>query len=504
MTTTQLDETPFAADSAPPSPRDEAVIQCVGLSKVFRDFWMRNRVRAVDAVDLTINRGEVFGLLGPNGSGKTTTIKLILGLLHPTAGRVIALGKRPDNVAVKKLIGYLPEESYLYRFLSARETLDYYARLFCLDAAQRRQRADMLLQMVGLDAVQHRPVGEYSKGMQRRIGLAQALINDPQLLILDEPTAGLDPIGTRQIKDLIRELARRGKTVLLCSHLLADVEDVCDRVAVMFGGKVRAMDTVDRLLTQQDTTLLKTQQLDECMIKAIEKSLQGYGKHLESVEHPRVKLETLFMDIVRRAQEQDATTSGAHSGGRIAPFLVGGGTVTPHEDATAPVKDDGKPNTELIDSLLGRWQTKSEDEHPPTAGSEVHSDAAAAEAAPPTPGTEKDQHPDPYTVESDPYAVEDEEKYPPIDNDVLDSLISGKPEAELEAGANEASATPDEPPVKKPVDSSTTNDKTEGDEAPDGSFLDAITWVPPFEGDQNESPDDDAAEEEDTNKSGPG
>ena len=201
------------------------VIACQQLTKVFKDFWMRSRVRAVDRLDLEVQRGEIFGLLGPNGSGKSTTIKIVLGLLHKSAGRVAVFGKLPSDVSIKKRIGYLPEESHRYPFLNARETLDYYAKLFELDYKTRRTRIDELIDMVGLGAAQHRPVREYSKGMARRIGLAQALINDPELLILDEPTSGLDPVGSRQVKDLILELGRRGKTVLLSSHLLGDVED---------------------------------------------------------------------------------------------------------------------------------------------------------------------------------------------------------------------------------------------------------------------------------------
>jgi len=215
----------------------EHYIRCARLTKVFKDFWLRPRVKAVDGIDLDVRRGEVFGLLGPNGSGKSTTIKMILGLLHPTSGVISVFGKSPRDVSIKNEIGYLPEDSYLYRFLNARETLDYYGKLFHQDRRKRQNRIDMLLEMVGLDKVQRRPIGEYSKGMQRRIGLAQALINDPKLLILDEPTTGMDPIGTRQIKDLILHLKDSGKTVLLCSHLLSDVEDVTDRAAIMFGGK---------------------------------------------------------------------------------------------------------------------------------------------------------------------------------------------------------------------------------------------------------------------------
>ncbi len=319
---------------------DHPVIKCVGLTKMFRDFWMRNRVRAVDGINLDVRCGEVFGLLGPNGSGKSTTIKLALGLLHPTAGRVFVFDRRPDDVAIKRRIGYLPEESYLYRFLNARETLDYYGRLFFQSRSQRRKRIDMLLDMVGLTAVQRRPVGEYSKGMQRRIGLAQALINDPDLLILDEPTTGMDPIGTRQIKDLIFELAQRGKTVVLCSHLLADVEDVCDRVAIMFGGKIRKEGTVDELLVRAGRTTIETGALDVDTIQQIEQLLETRGQHVEKVEQPRQRLEQLFLDIVQEAMAEGASTSGAEAGGRIAQFLTEG------------TQGVGESGSNLVDKLM--------------------------------------------------------------------------------------------------------------------------------------------------------
>ena len=311
-----------AEPAAAPAQNREAVVRCIKISKMFRDFWLRNRVRAVETIDLDIYRGEIFGLLGPNGSGKSTTIKMILGLLYPTSGRITVFGKRPDDVETKKQIGYLPEESYLYRFLNARETLDYYGRLFHLPSDVRKRRIDMLLEMVGLDGVQSRPIGEYSKGMQRRIGLAQALINDPQLLILDEPTTGMDPIGSRQIKDLIIELGRRGKTILLCSHMLSDVEDVCDRVAIMFGGKVREQGTCQELLVRHDRTTINTQPLDKQTIEEIEAVLVKHGHHLESVEQPRQKLEQLFLEIVAKAHAEGSHTSGAQNTGKIADFLM--------------------------------------------------------------------------------------------------------------------------------------------------------------------------------------
>jgi len=302
----------------------EQIVAVEHLSKVFRDFWMRSRVKAVDDVTFQVNRGEIFGLLGPNGSGKSTTIKVLLGLLHKSYGRVSVFGKLPTDVSVKKRIGYLPEESYLYQFLNARETLDYYAKLFELDRAVRTKRIDELLDMVGLTGVQFRPVREYSKGMQRRIGIAQALINDPKLLILDEPTTGLDPIGTRQIKDLIMELGRRGKTVILSSHLLGDVEDCVDRMVSLYRGNIRAEGTCDDLLEEHDKTTIEADSLDEGTISEIDEVIRrrsGGAKAVGRVSRPRQKLEDLFIGIVERAREERLETAGAMHGGRTAAFL---------------------------------------------------------------------------------------------------------------------------------------------------------------------------------------
>ncbi|MDY0150442.1 MAG: ABC transporter ATP-binding protein, partial [Kiritimatiellia bacterium] len=208
------------------------------LSKTFRDFWRRPRVEAVRSLSFEVPTGGIFGLLGPNGSGKSTTLKMILGLLFPTAGTLTVLSQSPRSTAVKSRIGYLPEETFLYPHLTPLETLSFYARLFRLPTDVARTRIEQLLEMTGLAQVRHRVVGEFSKGMARRLGLAQALLNDPDLVILDEPTAGLDPQGTRQVKDLLLALAARGKTVLLTSHLLADVEDVCHQVAILFNGRL--------------------------------------------------------------------------------------------------------------------------------------------------------------------------------------------------------------------------------------------------------------------------
>ena len=217
----------------------EVVVETRNLTKIYRDFWGRRKVHALKSLDLEINRGEIFGLLGPNGSGKTTTIKLLLGLLFPSEGDALIFGKNASDVRRNERIGYLPEESYLYRFLTAEEILDFYGKLFHIPAVVRRQRANDLLEMVGLTYAKKRQLKEYSKGMVRRVGLAQALINDPEVVILDEPTSGLDPIGTRDMKDLILDLKKQGKTVLMCSHLLADVQDVCDRIGILFQGELK-------------------------------------------------------------------------------------------------------------------------------------------------------------------------------------------------------------------------------------------------------------------------
>src|SRR3954464_16031554 len=228
----------------------ETVIETRALSKTYRDFWGRPKVRALKALDLEIKQGEIFGLLGPNGSGKTTTIKLLLGLLFPTEGQALVFGKDATDVSKNQRLGYLPEESYLYRFLNAEETLDFYGRLFDMPHDVLQQRVDSLIKMVGLDRARKRQLKEYSKGMTRRIGLAQALINEPELILLDEPTSGLDPIRDGEMKDMILRLRDQGKPGVMCRRVVADVQDVCDRIPTLHQGELKELGRVVGLLTQ--------------------------------------------------------------------------------------------------------------------------------------------------------------------------------------------------------------------------------------------------------------
>ena len=279
----------------------EVIIETRSLTKVYRDFWGRPKVRAVKALDMQVRRGEIFGLLGPNGSGKSTTIKLLLGLLFPTSGQALVFDKNSTDVSKNERIGYLPEESYLYKFLNAEETLDFYGRLVNMSAAQRRSRTQQLIDLVDLNWAKRRQLKEYSKGMTRRIGLAQALINDPELILLDEPTTGLDPIGTREMKDLIIKLRDQGKTVLMCSHLLADVQDVCDRIAILHQGELKELGRVDDLLSVQDVTQIQARGLTPEAEEEIRQVIERHQGELVTMENPSTTLEDLFLKIVRES-----------------------------------------------------------------------------------------------------------------------------------------------------------------------------------------------------------
>ena len=335
----------------------EPVVQAVGLTKMFRDFWNRPKARAVNGIDFEVRPGEVVGLLGPNGSGKSTTVKMLLGLLYPTGGKLTVFGRSPRAVETKREIGYLPEESYLYKFLTAEETLDFFGSLFNLSAADRKQRIDQLLEMVGLAHARRRRVGEFSKGMQRRIGLAQAMINDPAFLILDEPTSGLDPLGCREVKDLILTLKKRGKTVLITSHLLSDVEDICDRVIILYGGKIRAEGALDNLLTVNNETRIMTPELPKA---AMDQLLTILRNNLDGdefrIDHPRRTLEEFFLDVIATAKRESVETSGVVSGGKIADYLADASDkntvlenllATPEAPKAAKTADTAAPAVEI-------------------------------------------------------------------------------------------------------------------------------------------------------------
>ncbi|HYG25041.1 MAG TPA: ABC transporter ATP-binding protein [Verrucomicrobiae bacterium] len=368
--------------------KSETVVAVRGLTKVFKDFWNRPKARAVDNVDFEVRRGEVFGLLGPNGSGKSTTVKLLLGLLHPTKGHIEVFGRSPRHVQTKSRIGYLPEESYLYRYLNSRETLDFFGNLFHLSKDDRGNRAEQLLEMVGLNQTRTRAIGEFSKGMQRRIGLAQALINDPDLVILDEPTAGLDPIGCREVKDLILALARRGKTVILSSHLLSDVEDVCDRVVIYYGGKIQAMGTLKELLAKPDAVRITTPVLPrETMERVLELIRRDVEMEKIRIDNPTQNLESYFLDVVQKARAAQET-SGAQSGARVAAYLRG--------DADSTQQTD-----KLLERLTAGPETSNVEEPVIAAGSKADeqkladlSRPAGPDSTPPPAAAPKQQAPD--------------------------------------------------------------------------------------------------------------
>ncbi len=275
------------------------VLRAEGLTRVFKDFWGRPTVTAVDQVSFSLGGGEVVGLLGPNGAGKSTTVKMLLGLLRPTAGTCTVLGQSAGHAATQARVGYLPEESAFWPTLTGRETLELLAGL-----TARPSDPAALLARVGLTAAADRRVGEYSKGMARRLGLAQALLGSPDLLILDEPTSGLDPLGRREVKAMIGELATAGTTILLSSHLLAEVEDVCDRVLVLLNGRLVAAGGLAELLGETGQLALPLPQLSP---EALARVLAAVRAELGTEIEPRPLsrgLEAFFLDLVARESGQ--------------------------------------------------------------------------------------------------------------------------------------------------------------------------------------------------------
>ena len=387
---------------SPPASAPEIVVKATGLTKVFKDFWGRPKARAVDNVDFEIARGEIFGLLGPNGSGKSTTIKLLLGLLYPTKGHITVFGKSPNDVQTKARIGYLPEESYLYKYLTPGETLDFFGNLFHLSSAERARRTEQLIEMVGLNQARTRTVGEFSKGMQRRIGIAQALINDPDLIILDEPTAGLEPLGCREVKDRILALARRGKTVILSSHLLADVEDVCSRVVIYYGGKIQANGSLGDLLATPDQVRFTAPMLTRETTQRVLEILRAEAGDRVRLDNPTQNLESYFLGVVERARTSGAT-SGATSGNTVAEFIRGEGAdadrnqaatvldrltrgaAAPASVAAVPEPSEPAVNTQKLGALLKPSEPEPQSTPAPAAPAAVTAPSVPATSAPATP-----------------------------------------------------------------------------------------------------------------------
>ncbi len=289
-------------------------ISIKGLTKDFSVGMRGVKLRAVDDLNLEVGDNEIFGLLGPNGSGKSTTIKVILGLLDASVGECQIYGKPSHTVAARHSVGFLPEAPYFYRYLSGRELVRFYARICGVSRGQINAQVDEVIELVGMTEAAHRRVGTYSKGMLQRIGLAQALVHDPQLVILDEPTAGVDPLGSAAIAEIIRELKRRGKTVLLSSHLLAQIEGLCDRVAILHRGKLVREGRVDDLVQEKDAESLVVQGLSAEGRAAVEKTIAEQGGELCRVEKPRLSLDSLFLQEVEQREATRKTASKTEGG----------------------------------------------------------------------------------------------------------------------------------------------------------------------------------------------
>ena len=277
------------------------------LTKDFAIGMRGMKLRAVEDLCLEVGDNEIFGLLGPNGSGKSTTIKIILGLLEASTGNCEIYGKPSKLVDARRRVGFLPESPYFYRYLTGRELVRYYARICMVARAEIDAAVDSVIKLVGMTEAADRRVGTYSKGMLQRIGLAQSLVHDPQLVILDEPTAGVDPLGSAAIAEIVRELKRRGKTILLSSHLLAQVEGLCDRVAILHRGKLVREGRVDDLVEEKDAESLVVQGLNAKARAAVEAEIKAQGGRLARVEKPKLSLDAYFLKEVHRREIEHVT-----------------------------------------------------------------------------------------------------------------------------------------------------------------------------------------------------
>lgn len=276
------------------------------------------KLRAVEDLCLEIGDNEIFGLLGPNGSGKSTTIKIILGLLEASAGTCEIYGKPSKQVSARLSVGFLPEAPYFYRYLTGRELVRYYARICAVPRPEIDEAVNSVIHLVGMEEAADRRVGTYSKGMLQRIGLAQALVHDPQLVILDEPTAGVDPLGAAAIADIIRELKNRGKTVLLSSHLLAQIEGLCDRVAILHRGRLIREGKVEDLVEERDAESLVVQGLSAEGKAAVEAAIREQGGQLARVEKPRLSLDAFFLKEVHERESEYTAAQGKKGTGDVS------------------------------------------------------------------------------------------------------------------------------------------------------------------------------------------
>jgi ABC-2 type transport system ATP-binding protein len=284
-------------------PNPASAIEITGLTKDFSLNLRGIKLRAVENLTLAVPEGQVFGLLGPNGSGKSTTIKIILGLLEPTVGECKVFGVPSGRVDSRLNVGYLPEAPYFYRYLSGTELVRFYGRICGVPRKRLDERVREVIDWVGLSGAAHRRVGTYSKGMLQRIGLAQALVHDPRLIILDEPTAGVDPVGSAEISELILKLKTQGKTVLITSHLLAQIEDICDRVAILDRGKLILEGAVNELVGLSNRQALIVDSLPAAELEELRGWLSARGHALNAVEQPRTRLDQLFLSKVSRPQK---------------------------------------------------------------------------------------------------------------------------------------------------------------------------------------------------------
>ncbi len=282
----------------------EPAVNLTGVTKVFPVPFQRRSIVAVSDLDLEVERGQVYGLLGPNGSGKSTTLKIILGLVAPTRGNAQIFGRDSEEVASRQSVGFLPENPYFYKFLTGAETLRFYGKLCGLRGGRLKRRIDEMLALTGLTSARDRRLGGYSKGMLQRIGLAQALIQDPALLVLDEPTAGVDPAGARDIRTLILDLKSRGMTVLLSSHLLSQVQEICDRVGILANGRLVREGPLRDLLGVENQTQLVLQDASPQLLAEVEALAARSGARVIERGPPRTSLEQLFLEATGPQEHQ--------------------------------------------------------------------------------------------------------------------------------------------------------------------------------------------------------